>query len=285
MFKKLVIVCGITLLFLTACGSDEDSAKPAAEDEEATPAAAATVEPTEEAAPTVEPTEEATSDGPLGGSFEPLSLLAGPMFGGGFGDDSFDMAATAQEVSPDLEAVLLTEEDLPPGYNSFGSGDFGFSFDTPEGHMEMAMRMFFEGDMMSGEFSSVVMPVVMSMPASALDDFGAGFGEMEDMDFSDEEFKELMGDSGMEYKEFEVFEAPGLGEDGIGMHMVIEMDASAFGADLGEGMEAFQGGLAYDMYMFTRGDRMFMLMSMWPAVEPAPVDALALAEVMDARAQ
>jgi hypothetical protein len=38
------------------------------------------------------------------------------------------------------------------------------------------------------------------------------------------------------------------------------------------------------MYVFGRGDHMLMVMSMWPGGGPAPVDARALAEVMDGRA-
>jgi hypothetical protein len=39
------------------------------------------------------------------------------------------------------------------------------------------------------------------------------------------------------------------------------------------------------MYVFVRGERVLMVMSMWPGEGPAPVDALDLAELMDGRAE
>jgi hypothetical protein len=216
--------------------------------------------------------------------FQPLSLMGGPLFGAS-GGDGLGMEGATQEVAPELKAVLLTAEDLPPGYNGLG-GDIGYSMDMPEGSMSMAARMFFEGDMMSGEPGSIVMSAVMAMPAAALEDFDASIAELEQMDLSPQGIEEMMGESGMqgmEFKELQLIKDPGLGEAGLGMHMVMDMSGALGG--LGAEMGAYENGIAMDVYMFTRGERVLMLMVMWPAGEQPNVDGLALAEIMDGRAQ
>ena len=273
MFKKIVIVCGILLLFMTACGSDKDSSAPADKDEKAAPTAVATAEPT----------KEAKAGGALEDVFQPLSLMGGPIFGASGG--GLDMQAGSQNVNPELKAVLLTAEDLPPGYNGLG-GDIGYSMDMPEGSVSMAARMFAEGDVMSGEPGSIVMSAVMAMPASALDEFDASIAKVENMDLSPEGIEKMVGESGVqgiEFKEFQLIEDPGLGEAGVGMHMVMDMSGAAGG--LGAEMGAYENGIAMDVYMFTRGERVLMLMVMWPAGEQPNVDGLALARIMDERAQ
>jgi hypothetical protein len=90
-----------------------------------------------------------------------------------------------------------------------------------------------------------------------------------------------------------VLDASGLGEGGLGLHMVMSMDlqalAEGFGAEMDEAMPSeadfLKEGIAFDMYVFLRGDHMLMVMSMWPGDGPAPVDAHDLAEVMDGRAE
>jgi hypothetical protein len=71
--------------------------------------------------------------------------------------------------------------------------------------------------------------------------------------------------------------------------MVMTMDLSQFAQEFGTSMppeaDFMKEGLAFDMYVFGRGDHMLMVMSMWPGGGSAPVDARALAEVMDTRAE
>jgi len=272
MFKKIVIVCGVLLLFMTACGSDKDSSAPVDKDETAAPTAVATAEPT----------KEAKGSGALENVFQPLSLMGGPMFGAGSGSD---MQIGSQNVDPELKAALLTADDLPPGYSSL-AGDIGFSMDMPEGSVAMAARMFTEGGVMSGEPGAIVMSAVMAMPAAALEEFDASLAELENMDLSPEGIQKMVGESGMlgiEFKEFKVIKDPGLGESGVGLHMVMDMSGAVGG--LGGEMGAYEDGIAMDAYMFKRGERMLMVVVMWPAGEEPDVDALALAEVMDGRAQ
>ena len=275
MFKKIVVLCGVLLLFMTACGSDKDASAPVDKDETAAPTAVATAKPT----------KEAKANGGLEDVFQPFSLMGGPLFGASGGGDGLGMEGTTQEVAPELKAVLLTAEDLPPGYNGLG-GDIGYSMDMPEGSVSMAARMFFEGDVMSGEPGSIVMSAVMAMSASALDEFDASIAKLENMDLSPQGIEKMVGESGMqgiEFKEFQLIKDPGLGEVGVGMHMVMDMSGAAGG--LGAEMGAYENGIAMDVYMFTRGERVLMLMVMWPAGEQPNVDGLALAKVMDGRAQ
>jgi hypothetical protein len=282
MFKKIVIAGGVLVLFMTACGSG-DKKEPSTEAEKtaAPPTAAATVE--KDATPAVEPTRKADAGGAVKSAFQPLSLMGGPMFGGG--GSGLSMEGGSQEVAPELKAALLHEADLPPGFGNLG-GDMGFAADTPEGHMEMAMNMFFRGDMVTGDSAEIVMSGAMTMPGSALAEFDSGIAEMEAMNLSPEEIEELMGESGMqgiEFKEFRFLKASGLGESGVGLHMVMDMSSYAGGA--GSDMGAFKDGMAMDVYMFKAGDRILMVVTMWPASDEPNVDALALAEIMDGRAQ
>lgn len=241
MFKKIVVLCGVLLLFMTACGSDKDASAPADKDGKAAPTAVATAEPT----------KEAKAGGGLEDVFQPLSLMGGPLFGASGGGDGLGMEGTTQEVAPELKAVLLTAEDLPPGYNGLG-GDIGYSMDMPEGSVSMAARMFFEGDVMSGEPGSIVMSAVMAMPASALDEFDASIAKLENMDLSPEGIEKMMGESGMQgmkFKELRLIKDPGLGEAGVGMSMVMDMSGTLGG--LGAEMGAYENGIAMDVYMFT----------------------------------
>jgi hypothetical protein len=271
MFKKIIIVCGVLLMFMTACGSDKDSSAPAGKDEKATPAAVATAEPT----------KEAKAGGVLEEVFQPLSMMGGPLFGA----SGSGMEGGSQNVDPELKAALLTADDLPSGYSSL-AGDIGYSMDMPEGSVAMAARMFAESGVMSGESGSIVMSAVIAMPAVALEEFDASLAELENMDLSPEGIQKMVSESGMmgiEFKEFNVIKDPGLGESGVGLHMVMDMSGAAGG--LGGEMGAYEEGIAMDVYMFKSGERMLMVMVMWPAGEQTNADALALAEVMDGRAQ
>jgi len=256
MLKRLLVICGVLLLFLTACGSDKDSSAPA---------------------------DGSKSSSGLGDTLQPLNILSGGLLGGG----GFDMEASGQEVSPDLRAALLTEEDLLPGYDSFDGWELAVSSDMDEGHVEMVWSTFFEGDVASGELGSVVKSGAVASPPAFLEEFGAGLDELIAMDLTAKDVQ-ATGDSavkGIEYKEFEFIDAPGLGEAGILLHMVMEMDARTVGAGGEPGWGSFEGGLTVNAYFFIRGDRMLMLLTMWPADELAPVDGLALAQIMDERAQ
>jgi hypothetical protein len=92
---------------------------------------------------------------------------------------------------------------------------------------------------------------------------------------------------GIEFKDISIEKVSDLGDGGASLHMVMDMSGLMEGlGDLGgEGMGAFESGIAFDAYVFRSGDDVLMLVTMWPAGEASPVDAQALAEAMDARAQ
>lgn len=281
MSKKLVIVAGVLLLFLTACGSGKDeSSKPTAQDNGEKPTAVAV---TKEAPTKAASTEEATSGDSLKAAFEPLSMLTGQMFG----SSGADGGQVQQQADPDLAALLLVESDLPSGYSD-AAGDIGFSQDSPEGRMNMAMRMFMEGDPSAAEMGPIVMSAAIAMPSSAFADFDSSLDQVDQMSTSD--LQEAMGATealGITFKDFSAKKLSDLGEGGMSIHMVMDMSGllEGFGATAEEGLGAFQSGIAMDMYMFKQGDRLLMALIMSPAGQESPVDGLALARVMESRAQ
>ena len=280
MSKKLVIVAGVLLLFLTACGSGKDeSSKPTAQDNGEKPTAVATAKA---ASTKAAPTTEASSGDSLKAAFEPLSLLTGQMFG----SSGADSGQVQQQADPDLAALLLAESDLPSGYTNTG-GDIGYSVDSPQGQMTMAMRMFTEGDPSAAEMGPIVMSAAIAMPASAFEDFDSSLDQVDQMSTSD--LQDAMGATealGIKFKDFSAKKVSDLGEGGMTMHMVMDMSGliEGFGGTA-EDMGAFQNGLAFDMFAFKQGERLLMVMTMSPAGQESPVDTLALAKVMDSRAQ
>jgi hypothetical protein len=282
MLKRLVIVAGALVIVLAAvaCGSDKEAstdndqgdATPVATKAVATKAAATEVAPTEEA------TKEVSGDG--AGALESLSFLTSGMFGGEV-EGSITGAA-----DPDLTSLLLTGSDLPSSFNIVG-GDMGFSMDMPEGTTRMAMRTFMEGDPNSTEMSPTVVSAVMAMPAAALADFDSQLAELDQM--SAEDIEAAMGGSsmmGIEFKELSI-QKISLGEGGISMRMVMDMSglADAFGDLAEEGMGDFPTGFAFDMYLFKSGDNILMVMTMLAEGQESPVDAAALAEIMESKVQ
>lgn len=271
MLKKLLVAGSVLAIFLAGCGSNGDS-KSAGPDTDK-PSATVVVK-------TPEPTATKVSK-PVGGPdalFQPLSIMGGPLFGGGL-----DMEGATHDVDPDLKAALITADDLPSSYVSLDGGDFAFSFDTSEGRMEMAASMFFEGDMMERGEGSVVMSAAISMPASAFEEWDAQLAQIDDLDPAQiEEAMEQAGMAGMgaTLNDIEISRLD-LGEGGVRMHMV--MDMSGLTESLGEEMGMFEGGIAFDMCMFKSGLTAYMVMNMWPADGQSNVDCLALAGVMESR--
>jgi hypothetical protein len=185
-------------------------------------------------------------------------------------------------VDPDLSGPLLTADDLPSDYLSLG--DFTFSMPSEYGDLEMAASMFSTSGPSSDEFGPIVMSAVVAVPPAALEEFGDldQLGEATQADL--DELRDVFDELGGAVTDLRLLDASDLGDGGMGMHLVLDLGAflGAFGAP--EEGNPFEGGIAMEMYMFVRGDRMLMTMVMWPADMSSGVDGRDLAEVMDARA-
>jgi len=274
MLRRFVIVCGVLLLFMTACGSDKDSSAPVDKDETAAPTAVATAKPT----------KEAKANGGLEDVFQPLSVMGGSLLGGG----ESDIQSSGQEIDPDLKAVLLTEEDIPSSFGSFESQTYTQSIDAGGVPLDIAMSGFYKGDPAAGTLSTMILSGVMAWPAGSLEGLAEELDGLEKEFLDPEKIQEELNqpnEEGVTFREFELAKVEGLGE--LGYHIYVVLDFSGQSAEeLAErGLEAYQAGMTCDVYGFIRGDRILGVMIMWPAGEQPNVDGLALAEIMDGRAQ
>ncbi len=279
MLRKLgLVILPLALLVSAACGgggSKEEgaAAKATVEPAASRPAATATVA----SAPTSVPTKEAvvqSGGNPLFGSFSPFQMM-----GAGLGSSAGALVAD----DPTLSAVLLRAGDLPAGFQSMGS--FTYDLPTPQGNTRMAASMFVSGDVTSGELGAMVMSMAMALPPDALAQMG-DLSQTSALTQADlDKINQEASASGLTLKDLRALDASGLGEESAAMHMAMD-----FGAMLdqlgGESAGAMPWGnaLAADMYMFLRGDRMMMVMVMWPDGQEAGADGAALAKVMDGRA-
>ena len=297
--RKILILGGGLLVFLLAACSSGDTADERNNDSSPPPAATEVVEEptaiTEEPTALPEPTVESESDGGLlGGALNPFNLLS---LGSGGGGGSEGLPVVTEDADPALKAALLTAEDLPSGYSELMPGGMSFSMETAEGNMDMAASMFAKGEAMDAFPEAMVMSGAVAVSGDLMEESLAEierYGEGAELE---REIQEAMGGAdnlfGVSLKDVRVLDASGLGEASLGLHMVMSMDlealAEGFGADMDEPLppeaDVLKEGIAFDMYVFVRGERVLMVMSMWPGEGPAPVDALDLAELMDDRAE
>ena len=204
-------------------------------------------------------------DNAIFGALNPFSFLGGAGVG-----------AATQEIDPDLGSALLVDSDIPSGFVPMG--EFSFSAPSEFGDMDMVARMWARG-LESDEFGAMIMSAVMMVPPEAM-------GEIDELtSLTEADLAEIQGASdefGMDFARLEILDADGLGDGGFGMHMELDFGAffSAFGAP-----EEDEGptGIAMDMYAFAVGDRVLMVMVMWPMGEPQEADGRNLAEIMAAR--
>ncbi|MCH8007936.1 MAG: hypothetical protein IIC91_03660 [Chloroflexi bacterium] len=206
------------------------------------------------------------NDNAILGALNPFSFLGG-----------VDVGPSSQEIDPDLGSALLNESDVPSGFVSMS--EFSFSAPSEFGDMDMAGRMFGSGSE-DDDFGAMIISAVVSLPPDAM-------GEIDELiGLTDADLAEIQGESegfGMDFAKLELLDADGLGEAGFGMHMELDFGAffSAFGAPE---EDAGAAGIAMDMYAFVVGDRLLMVMVMWPIGEPQGVDGRSLAEIMASRA-
>lgn len=199
-------------------------------------------------------------------SLNPLELL------GSIGDP-----AVSQDIDPVLKKALLSADDLPSDFFSFG--DFSFNTSTEFGDINMVASMFMSGDFAGDEFGAMVMSAAMALPPEAIDELG-DLSELQELTEAD--LAALEAEAGG-FAEIELLDASGLGDGGFGMRMNMDLGSlvGAFGAPADETEMA---GIVMEMYGFFVGDQMLMVIVMWPLDQPPDLDALDLAERMAAKA-
>lgn len=289
MFHRLALAI-IPLALLAAACSGGDGTDDGVQRDVSQPTAAPT------AAPTAEPPAAVgdTGDGSNGSAGEALFGALNPFdLVGGF-DAAGGLAELGQDVDPSLSAALIRAGDLPSDYSALG--DFTFSVPTEYGPMEMAASQFGTGDPTGADMGSMVMSAAVALPPEAMDELG-DLSELEDLTEEDlAEMEDLEG-MGMGLEGFQLLDTSGLGDGGAAFHMEIDLGAffdaliAGFGeefgdieTDLSEEEMQMPDGIGMDIYMFVRGERMLMLMVMWPLGEDPGVDARELADTMDDRA-
>ena len=207
-------------------------------------------------------------------TFNPFSLMG--MLGSATG------APSAGEGGGELKVALLDEGDLPAGFSSFA--DMSFALPVEGGSGNMAANLFASGDVESGEFGAMVMSAALEGPPGTLDQLG-DFGELQDL--SDEDFAEMeqsLGQLGIGFSDFRLLDASGLGDGGMGMHMAMDFAGlfDQFGVPGGE--EPSFDSITFEMYAFASGERVYMVMVIWPGDVSSGVNSRALAEALDAKA-
>ena len=245
-------------------GDDESASQPAVTTR-ATPAA--TAEPAEAGGDTV----SAVLD-----TFDPFSLL------GTLGSQPGAPAPSEGADDEALKAALLDDGDLPAGFSSFGE----MSFDLPveSGSGTMVANMFSSGDLATGEFGAMVMSAAIEGPPGALSQLGS-FDELGAL--SEDELAEMevaLGQFGIGFSDFRLLDASGLGDGGMGMHLKMDFAGlfSEFGMPAGE--EPPFDSIVWEMYAFARGERMYMVMVMWPGEGDPGVESRSLADAVNAKA-
>ena len=268
-FAVLAVIAVAAFLFLGGVSAvkdftaDDDSAPPAANTRSGTPSD--TVAAAEGGGETV----SAVLD-----TFNPLSLMG--TLGSATG------APSAGEGGGELKAALLDEGDLPAGFSSFG--DMSFTLPVEGGSGTMAANMFASGDLESGEFGAMVMSAALEGPPGTLDQLG-DFGELQDL--SDEDFAEMeqsLGQLGIGFSDFRLLDASGLGDGGMGMHMAMDFAGLFDQFAIPGGEEPPFDSITFEMYAFASGERVYMVMVIWPGDGDPGVDGRALADVVNARA-
>ena len=189
------------------------------------------------------------------------------------------------EGNGELKAALLEESDLPAGFTTFGEMSFNVPVEGSSG--TMAANMFASGDLASGEFGAMVMSAALEGPPGALDQLG-NFDELENL--SDEDFAEMeeaFGQLGIGFSDFRLLDASGLGDGGMGMHMAMDFAGLFDQLAIPGGEEQVTppfDSITFEIYAFAKGERVYMVMVIWPGDTDPGVNSRSLADTVDAKA-
>jgi hypothetical protein len=283
MLRKLALLLIPLFVFAAACGGDDNNDDGATNTPEETATEAATSAPTD-IPTTPTPLVIATQDLGDGAidffgasgvlrSVNPFQLL-----------DSFDGASEfSSDVDPALKNELITAGDLPSGFLSMG--EFTFAAPSEYGEMQMAATIFASGDITSsGELGTMVMSASIVIPPDAMDEFSAATLD-EIRNLSDEDLASALGGAdglGALFSDLRVLDGSGLGDGGVGIHMVMDFGWATAMLDAPED-SGVPAEMAMDMFMFVEGDRVHMAVVMYAGGRSPGVDARHLADVLDSR--
>ena len=193
--------------------------------------------------------------------------------------------APSEGVDDDaLKAALLNDGDLPAGFSSFG--EMSFTLPVESGSGTMVANMFASGDLASGEFGAMVMSAAIEGPPGALGQLGS-FDELGALS-EDEvaEMEEALGQFGIGFSDFRLLDASGLGDGGMGMHLAMDFAGLFEQFQIPAGEEQVTppfDSIVFEMYAFARGERMYMVMLMWPDNADPGVDSRSLADAVNAK--
>ncbi|MFQ5880087.1 MAG: hypothetical protein ACE5IZ_07950, partial [Dehalococcoidia bacterium] len=284
MKRWLWLMAGLVVLGLlaSACTGGGDGGAPdggeeppAVEDVSPTPAPTA-----EETSPTPAPTEEpSVSSKELGVSQEAFGAVQGFLQPFGLAGGLQPLAAGDLVEGGPLEAMLLSSEDVPAGYQQLFTGSFEFdaSFEDPSlGEVMAAMSMFAD----EGEQSGIMSMVMQAEDEAVLQEGLTEIGEADLAEF--EAAFDAYSLFGIEITNVRQVNASELGDGGFGFGFT--MDFSGLAAELGElyGEEAGEfTTMDMEMVMFVDGSVVGMAMTF--AVDDAALASRPLAEIMAAK--
>lgn len=278
-----LVVLGLLTSACTGGGgggtSDGGEEPPAVEDVSPTPAPAS---------PTPAPTEEPSlSSEELAMPQEALDVAQGflPSFGGlqplsGLGAGGPEGFPELMQGGP-LEALLLSSEDVPAGYQQLFSGslEFDASFEDPSlGEVTMAMAMFAD----EGEQHGIISMLMQAEDEALLQE---DLAEIDEMDFAEwQEAFEAYSLAGIKVTNVRQVDASALGDGGFGFGFT--MDFSELVTELGEAFEeetaeAEFTAMDLEMVMFVDGSVLAVVMTF--AMDDAAPATLPLAEIMAAK--
>lgn len=243
----LLLGLAATLAFSAACGGGDSKPNTA-------PTSTATADRGDE--PKATPTASDDDDEAVGESG--LSSIFGSVLGGGLSGG----AGAVGTGDPDLKRFLPAASDFPDGYTPFGE----FTFSSPDGisadgKIDVAMTMAISGDVdpEQPDLSKVGIMMAMVMKPEDLQDLGAAFDEIKNLDEDDirAEIEAGLGDlQGFDLRDWQVIDAGDLGEGGFGIQMTMGLGQFAgIFAGAGSGAE-LPDAMTMRMYMFAQGDHM-----------------------------
>lgn len=197
-------------------------------------------------------------EGPAARDTSALQGLFASVFGGASGADA---AALAGEPTASLEAYLPTNDDLPNGFLPLGT--YSFAAPAPDGGTtDMAVLMAMRGGADQADPSQLDLAAFEILGAMVLrpedGEIDAAFDEVASM--SDEEIERAFvegtgGVPGLEIRDFRVIDTGGLGEDGFGIQLSVNLAAfnDLFRSLAPDGDVPQLAGMTTRMLIFRRG--------------------------------